>query len=205
MKKLLSCIFLLILSGCDFLPKPLTDKDIEQYIKAYQNIAEVSPILEKQKKESGSVTIFTCKECYSTLNDAVVKAGYDDLQQFLVADTRIHLTLKYYAYASIAKLVGEAGGEVSEKIPAEEICAIPENIQNSKDPQEMKTQCENIKIWSGYLAKISKTIYAIAEKLINDSDMAVVARHAEAIESALFNPKLVDEFRHVRGGADFDD
>jgi len=200
MKKILAFFAIILISGCDFLPGPLTDEDIEKYVAAYENIAEVSPILEKQKKDSNSSSVLTCTECYSTLNDAVVKAGYKDLKDFLIADTRIHLTLRYYTYAQITKIVGEA----SNGVTPEEFCAIPEHIQNSKDPQEVKKQCENIKVWAGYLKTISNAIYAIAEKLLTDGDIAVVAKNIEGIEKALFNPKLVDDFRHVRGGG-FDD
>lgn len=201
MKKILSFVAILFISGCDFLPKPLTDKDIEKYITAYENIAEVSPTLEKQKQNSNSSTVLTCTECYKTLNDAVVKAGYDDLKDFLIADTRIHLTLRYYTYAQITKIVGEA----SSGVTPEEFCAVPERIQNSKDPQEVKKQCENIKVWAGYLKTISSAIYAIAEKLLTDGDIAVIAKNIDSIEKALFNPQLVDDFKHVRGRADFDD
>lgn len=205
MKKILSLIALLLISGCDFLPKPLTDKDMEKYIAAYDNIAEVSPILEKQKKESSATSVFTCKECYTTLQTAVTQAGYADLQEFLIADARIHLTLKYYAYAEITKLAGEVGGEVSGNLPVEEFCSSPENLANSDDPKEAKKQCENFFTWAGYLEKISKTIYTLAEKILDKGDIAVVAKHAEALEVALFNSKLVDDFRHVRGGSQIDD
>lgn len=201
MKVILSFILIQFISGCDFLPKPLTDQDIEKYIAAYENIAEASPSLEKQKRDSNSSTVLTCAECYNTLNDAVVKAGYKDLKDFLIADTRIHLTLRYYTYAQITKIVGEA----SSGVTPEEFCAVPERIQNSKDPEQVKKQCENIKVWAGHLKTISSSIYAIAEKLLTDGDIAVVAKNIEGIEKALFNPKLVDDFRHVRGGADFDD
>jgi hypothetical protein len=204
-RKTLSLIALLLISGCDFLPKPLTDKDIEKYIAAYNNIAEASPILEKQKEESRATSVFTCKECYTTLHTPVTQAGYADLQEFLIADARIHLTLKYYAYAEITKLAGEVGGEVSGNLPVEEFCSSPENLANTEDPKEAKKQCENFFAWTGYLKTISNAIYSIAEKLLTDGDIAVVTNHIEGLEKALFNPKLVSDFRHIRGGVSFDD
>jgi hypothetical protein len=204
-RKFLLFISILIISGCNFLPKPLTDKDMEKYIAAYNNIAEVSPILEKQKKESRATSVFTCKECYTTLHTAVTQAGYADLQEFLIADARIHLTLKYYAYAEITKLAGEVGSEVSGNLPVEEFCSTPENLANSEDPKKAKKQCENFFAWTGYLKTISNAIYSIAEKLLTDGDIAIVANHIEGIEKALFNPKLVSDFRHVKGGGGFDD
>lgn len=77
MKKILCFI---AISGCDLLPGPLSENDIEKYIAAYNNIAKASPILEKQKKESNSSLVLTCSACYDTLNDAVVNAGYKDLK-----------------------------------------------------------------------------------------------------------------------------
>ncbi len=201
MKKLLLLLCLpLLLCACSVLSSALTDKDVAQYIKAYENIAAISPELTKLQADDKALTLITCAPCRVRLEQAVQEAGYDDMKSFVAMDIRMHLTLRAWVYVEITRI----GGEVGQKVAAEDFCRIKENIAKSDNPEEMRRHCDRLQSYSGYLDKAGGIAVKLAEKLLDKGDIDVVAKHHDAIHKAFVNPKLHDEYNHAKGGG-YDD
>ncbi len=199
MKKLFLLLCLpLLLSACSVFTSALTDKDVAQYIKAYDNIAAISPELAKLKSDNASLSVLTCGPCRARIEQAVQEAGYADLKTFIAMDIRMHYTLRAWAYVAITKM----GGEVGQKVAAEDFCKIKENIARSANPEELKRHCDRLQSYSSYLDKAGMVAVKLAERLLKEGDIEVVAKHLDAITKALNNPKLPDEFNHASGGYD---
>jgi hypothetical protein len=201
MKKLLLVLCLpLLLAACSAFTSALTDEDVARYIKAYDNIAAAAPELDKLKSENSAISLLTCGPCLARLEQAVQQAGYKDMKTFVAADIRMHITLRAWAYVAITKLAGETG----QAVAAEDFCSLKENIARSKDPKEMALHCARLKSYTSYLDKAGSIAVKLAEKLLQDGDIEVIAKHIDAIGAAQTNAKLPVEFRHGGGGG-FDD
>ncbi len=200
MKKLILVLCLpLLLAACSVLSSALTDKDVDQYIKAYNNIAAASPELAKLKSDNNAISLLTCGPCMARLEQAVQDAGYEDMKTFVAMDVRMHITLQAWSYTFITNLAGAAG----QAVAAEDFCAIKENIAQSKDPKEMALHCARLKSYASYLDKVGAITVKLTGKLLQDGDIEVVARQIDAIGDAFTNKNLPDEYRH--GGGGFDD
>ena len=201
MKKLFLILLLpLLLCACSVLTSALTDKDVAQYIKAYENIAAISPELTKLQSDNKSLSVMTCAPCRARLEQAVQEAGYADLKSFIAMDIRMHLTLRAWVYVEITRM----GGVVGQQVAAADFCKLKENIARSSNPEEMKRHCDRLHSYSSYLDKAGAIAVKLAEKLLKEGDIDVVAKHQDAIHKAFTNPKLHAEFNHTRGGG-FDD
>jgi hypothetical protein len=201
MKKLLLVLFLpLLLAACSAFTSALTDEDVARYIKAYDNIAAAAPELDKLQSENNAISLLTCGPCLARLEQAVQQAGYKDMKTFVAADIRMHITLRAWAYVAITKLAGETG----QAVAAEDFCSLKENIARSKDPKEMALHCARLKSYTSYLDKAGAIAVKLAEKLLKDGDIEVIAKHIDAIGAAQTNAKLPVEFRHGGSGG-FDD
>lgn len=196
---LLFCLSLL-LAACGAFSSALTDDDVARYIKAYDNFAAAAPELDKLKREDQAMSLLTCAPCLARLEKAVQDAGYKDMKTFVAFDIRMHITLRAWAYVAIAKLAGETG----QAVAAEDFCKLKEDIARSKDAEEMRLQCTRLKSYTSYLDRAGAFAVKLAEKLLKDGDIDVVAKHIDAISAALSNEKLPSEFRHSSGGG-FDD
>lgn len=203
MKKLIAAIILpLLICACSQFSSALTDKDVEQYVQAYRNIAAISPALELKQKETKSLTVLTCTPCRAELTKAVQQAGYKDLTAFHLADVRMHLAIRAHGYAEIARVGGELSGQAGVEI--ETFCRSKDDIARSKNPKETTRECQQVLAMSDYLGRAGKVVVELAQKLLHEGDIAMIGKYHDAIIGALFNDKLVSDFRHVRGGADFD-
>ncbi len=201
MKKLLLLLCLpLLLAACSAFSSALTDEDVARYIKAYDNIAAASPELDKLKSQNNAISVLTCGPCLARLEQAVQQAGYKDMKTFVAADIRMHITLRAWAYVAITKLAGDTG----QAVAAEDFCKLKENIARSKDPKEMQLHCARLQSYSSYLDKAGAIAVKLAEKLLKDGDIEVIAKHIDAIGAAQTNEKLPAEYRHGGGGG-FDD
>ncbi|MGK5023439.1 hypothetical protein [Janthinobacterium sp. RB2R34] len=199
MKKLLLLICLpLLLAACGAFSGALSDADVARYIKAYDNFAAAAPELNKLKSEDQAMSLLTCGPCLVRLEKAVQDAGYKDMKTFIAFDIRMHVTLRAWAYVAITKLAGESG----QAVAAEDFCKIKENIARSKDAAEMKVHCTRLKSYTSFLDKAGAFAVKLAEKLLKDGDIDVVARHIDAISAALSNEKLPADLRHSGGGFD---
>lgn len=200
MKKFLLLLCLpLLLAACGVFTKGLSDADVARYIKAYENFAAAAPELDKLKREDQAMSLLTCGPCLARLEKAVQDAGYKDMKTFVAVDIRMHITLRAWAYVSIAKLAGESG----QAVAAEDFCKIKEHIARSKDAEEMRLHCKRLTSYTSYLDRAGAIAVKLAEKLLRDGDIEVVAKHIDAITAALSNTRLPEEFRH--GGGGFDD
>ncbi len=188
-----------LLLSCSFVPDALTDEEVEQYVRAYKNIALVSSRLEEVKKESGSLTILTCADCLEILDQAVRDAGYKDLKTFFIADVRIHLAMRHLLYLELSKIVGGAATEV----PVEDFCGVvqTEGAASTEDAA-VRERCAKILMWGRYVKQLGAVVKGVAERLLNEGDIEAVGRYAEHIQAAWTDEALVDEFLHVRGGFD---
>lgn len=201
MKKLTLLFWLpLLLAACSAFSTALSDDDVARYIKAYNNIAAASPELAKLKDQDKAISLLTCGPCFARLEQEVKEAGYKDMKTFVAADIRMHITLRAWAYVAITKMAGQAGQDVA----AEDFCSIKENIVRSKDPKQMQLHCTRLKSYSSYLDKAGAIAVRLAEKLLKEGDIEVIAKHVDAISAALTNEKLPAEYRHSSGGG-FDD
>lgn len=182
--------------------EPLSEQDIQQYIQAYENFAEISPKLEEERKRSNSISIFTCKECRSLLLQAVQDAGYSDLKSFLAMDLRIHYTMRAVAYLKIAELLGGLADEIS----AEEVRAKPELMEGLDETErdEVTGLYDKVAALDRHIKKIGSLFKAMAERILQKGDLELVSKHFDAIHSALTNADLPSELNHS-GGGDWDD
>jgi hypothetical protein len=201
MKKLFAILCLpLLLAACSAFSSALSDADVARYILAYNNIAAATPELDSLKRQNNAVSLLTCGPCLARLEQAVQQAGYEDMKSFVATDIRMHITLRAWSYVAITRLAGETG----QAVAAEDFCSIKENIARSKDPQEMQRHCARLKSYSSYLDKAGTIAVKLAEKLLKDGDIEVIAKHLDAVSAALTNDKLPAEYRHGGGGG-FDD
>lgn len=201
MEKLLLLICLpLFLAACSVLTSSLTEEDVKQYIKAYNNIADASSELAKLKAENNAISLLTCGPCLARIEKAVQDAGYKDMKTFIAMDVRIHVTARAWYYTRIAELAGSVG----QGVAAEDFCAIKENIAQSKDPQEMARHCARLQSYASFLDKAGAMAVKLAEKLLKDGDLEVFGKHFEAIADAVSNKNLPVEYRHTSGGGDAD-
>lgn len=205
---LICLILFVILPACDFIndymPKALTEEDIKQYTKAYDNIAKASPQIEQEQKADSALLVFTCKPCMKTLEKAVQDAGYKNFTSFLIIDIRVHLAMRHYAYLQISQMVREG---LIESAP-EDFCAkITEKEleqYNDEERKEVLRNCKRINTISKYLKVVSKYVGKIAETLSHEGDIEVIGKMHDAIVGAWTDSRLIDEFEHVQGGG-FDD
>ena len=201
MKKFILILCLpLLLAACSAFTSALTDADVAQYIKAYNNIADASPELAKLKAENNAISLLTCGPCLSRLEKAAQDAGYKDMKTFVAMDVRIHVTARAWYYTEITRLAGVVG----QAVAAEDFCAIKENIAQSKDPKEMAIHCARLKSYAGFLDKAGAVAVKLAEKLLKDGDIEVFAKHVKEIGDAVSNKKLPVEYWHGGGGDDID-
>lgn len=195
---------ILLLSACNpFNSLQLQQDDIDRYITAYRNIAAVSPQLKKQRKVENAVSVLTCEECRDILRNAVRKAGYDGISDFLLADARISITLQYALQAKIAAEIGDVAGEVYSEVPLEIACA---SVMQSKKPedQKLKRYCHFASALGVYVDQLGNTVRDAAKKLMQLADFELLLRNFEPLFSAVTDPSLIDEFNHS-GGGDWDD
>lgn len=199
-RKLLFVVFVLLMS-CGYIPSSLTEEDVDQYIEAYQNLAEVSPNLATLQAKTGSISIFTCSACKEVMENAVVDAGYSSLESFMIMDLRMSYTMRYVLYLELTQLVSEAG----EDIPIENLCA--QGNQSSLSTEDKKTfdeYCEKAVLYTTYIEKMSKFVNNLVEYLISKADFDVVASNFDELHDAITNPSLISELNRS-GGGDWDD
>jgi hypothetical protein len=197
--KMFGIALLLLLSSCGFLVPSLTETDIQQYIKAYDNFAAISPQLQSERKKSNSISILTCGKCLGLLDSATQKAGYSGFKSFLVTDIRIHYSMRYVIYLKIAQLLGSAASEVPDE---QHYCTNPDNteISDKKKKEEADRLCRQISSLSGFIKKFGHFVDAAAEKMIFKGDLVIVEKHFDGIHAAHTNNKLIDELNHSNGG-----
>lgn len=192
---------LLCLGACDSNPLALTEEDVERYIRAYENIANVSGELEQARINSQSFTIFDCEECRSIWRRAVQDAGYSNLKSFMLADLRISYTLHYAAYFRIGQILGELGQNVS----LEKVCRDPVLRRNLYEEESAKLDeyCGRAVAISRYVQMLSKFVTVVSLEVLSKADFDIVNRHFDRLFEAISNPDLPSDLR--RGSGDWDD
>lgn len=193
---------LLLLGSCGYIIAPLNDKDIQQYIKAYENLATISPQLANERAKSNSVSILTCKECLALLDTAVKEAGYSSYRSFLATDIRIHYAMRHVLYLEIAQIT--AG--VASDVPDEQFCSDPGSvvISDKAKTEQVEKLCGQISTIAGFIEKFARWFDGVADKLVTEGDLEVVAKYLDQIHAVQTNENLIDELNHANGG-DWDD
>lgn len=102
----------IFLGSCSHSIEPLKHSDLERWVRAYGNIASVSPKLLDQKRASRADVLLACSACRSTLEEQVVKAGYPDLGAFLVIDTRIKVAQADFLHRQMTSALNALDHEV---------------------------------------------------------------------------------------------
>lgn len=186
LKRVLPALFLLLLSFC-IKPTALNDDDVRRYIQAYEDIALVSPDLERMRIEQKCITVMTCPPCYPILDRAVVKGGYADWKSFLVSDIRFHLAMKQYAYLELSTLLGR---ELESEALQKEACSA-EDLS-----AEQRSLCRRIAEYGHYISRINGFLEYALRVTKTDGDVETVSRYIDALDRVLTNPDLVADFRH---------
>lgn len=199
-------VFCAFLVSCGYLIPSLSDADIQQYIRAYGYLAEVSPALVKERANSKSLSIFTCKKCRTMLDDAVKKAGYSGFKSFVIMDIRIHYAIRSVAYLRISQLLGASATGTPDDASIESAC---KNQSQQKSPDDAKKQeieklCKTASAVSNYVKKIASLVEGAADKLLQQGDIERVEMRFDDIVNAITNEKLIDELNHGRTSK-FDD
>lgn len=199
-------VFCAFLVSCGYLIPSLSDADIQQYIRAYGYLAKISPALDKERANSKSLSIFTCKKCLSMLDDAVKKAGYSGFKSFLIMDVRIHYAMRSVAYLKISQLLGSSATGTPDDASIESACK-NQSQQNSPDDakkQEIEKLCKTASAVSHYIKKIASLVEGAADKLMQQGDIERVQIRFDDIVNAVTNEKLIDELSRTRNSK-FDD
>jgi hypothetical protein len=190
----------MLLGACSYLPGALTDKHIDQYVLAYEKLAQVSPQIESERKKSGALSIFICDACRALMTKAVTEAGYSGLDAFLLMDLRISYTMNYVIYLRLAELVGG----VASDVPIEAICTeeqFKEKIEKDKESEYTK-YCRRAHGFVGYIERVGGMLKMVATTLMSKGDLEIVGKNYEKIYAAVTNQELIDELNHSGGGWD---
>ena len=190
-----------IIVSCGYLPDSLTQKDIDQYLNAYEKLTNVSTEIENAKTRSNSVSIFTCSECREIMRKAVMEAGYSGLKEFMLVDLRMSYTMRYVAYLKITEIVGD----LSEDIPVEDLCNNPQLRKNIDKAQREKVDkhCRQVVVFTSYIENIGSYFKYFAKEMMSKGDIELVAKNFERIHSTLTNKNLIKELNRSNG--DWDD
>lgn len=199
-------VFCAFLVSCSYLIPPLSDADIDQYIRAYGYLAEISPALEKERANTKSLSIFICIKCLTILDDAVKKAGYSGFKSFLIMDIRIHYAMQSVLFLKISQLLGDTVTGTPDGPSIESACK-SQSQQNSLDDskkQDIEKLCKTASAVSRHVKKIASLVEGAADKLLQQGDVERVDKRFDDIFNAITNEKLIDELNHARTSK-FDD
>ncbi len=198
----ISCLILGILVSCSYLPWQLKQKDIDQYILAYNKLAEVSAQVEAEKQKSGAFSIFACEKCREIMGQAIKDAGYSDFKAFIIMDLRISYTMRYLIYLKITELVGE----VSQDLPVEKTCSDPSLREHltEEDKKTVDKYCGQAIAYTRYIEKIGGFFKNIAQTLMSKGDFDIIEKNFDKIFSAISNENLPRELIRSGGGDDWD-
>lgn len=193
-------LFVVMIVSCNYLIDSLTEEDIAQYVKAYDNLAKVSPLIDKELINSQSESIFTCKECRNLMSKAVTDAGYSSFKWFIVMDLRIHYTMRYVLYLQIAEFIGDE----AKDIPLESLCT-NQKIRSMLDQEQKKKideNCIHVAALSQHISIVASLINNVAKQLLIKGDLKILGENFDKIQAVISNEKLSEE---LRSGSGWDD
>lgn len=186
----------ILLSSCGYSFEPLTHSDLERWVRAYGNITSVSPKLLDQKRASRADTLLACSACRSTLEDQVIKAGYPNLQAFLVIDTRIRLAEVDFLHRQMTKALDSLDHAV--QADAKESCA----PKGSSDPnQRMVEHSITLVCWAlakkvEQMKKSSEIEDVVISKMTIESDVVFVSANYATLDRTLSDTRLIEDYRN---------
>jgi hypothetical protein len=183
-------------SSCGHSVEPLKPRDLKRWVRAYKNIASVSPILLDQKRASRAGTLLACSACRSTLEDQVVKAGYPNLQAFFFIDTRIRVAQVDLLHRQMTNALDSLDHEV--QADAKESCT----RSGSLDPdQRMMERSMTLVCWVlakkvEQMRKTSGLEDAIISKMTIESDVVFVSENYATLDRTLSDTRLIEDYRN---------
>lgn len=188
--------FTLILGGCNHAIEPLKRSDLERWVRAYENIAAVSPKLLDQKRASRADTVLTCSACRSTLEDQLVKAGYPNLRTFLVIDTRIRAAQVDFLHRQMTIAFKLVDNGVREQ--AKEKCVTSGSADANQQIVEhsMALVCWVLTKKIEQMRQTSELEDAIISKMTIESDVVFVGENYATVDRAGSDQRLIEEYRN---------
>ena len=185
----------MFLSSCDHSVQPLKPSDLERWVRAYENIASVSPNLLDKKRNSRAGTLLACSACRSILEDQVVKAGYPSLQAFLVVDTRIRVAQVDFLHRQMTNALDSVEQGVKADLKS---CT----RSDSSDPnQRMVEHSMTLVCWVlvkkvEQMRKTSGIEDAIISKMTIESDVVFVSENYATLDRTLSDTRLIEDYRN---------
>ena len=186
----------MLLSSCGHSVEPLKPQDLELWVRAYENIASVSPDLLDQKRASRAGTLLACSACRSTLGDQVVKAGYPSLQAFLVIDTRIRVAQVDFLHRQMTNALDSLDHGL--QADAKESCT----RSGSPDPnRRMMERGMTLICWVlakkvEQMRKTSEIEDAVISKMTIESDVVFVSENYATLDRTLSDTRLIEDYRN---------
>jgi hypothetical protein len=186
----------MFLCSCGHSFEPLKHSDLERWVRAYENIASVSPNLLDQKRVSRAGTLLACPACRSILEDQVIKAGYPNLQAFLVIDTRIRVAEVDFLHRQMTKALDSLDHAV--QADAKGSCA----PKGSSDPnQRMVEHSITLVCWVlakkvEQMKKSSEIEDAVISKMTIESDVVFISANYATLDRTLSDTRLIEDYRN---------
>jgi len=184
------------LSSCGHSFEPLKHSDLERWVRAYENIASVSSDLLDQKRASRAGTLLACSACRSTLEDQVTKAGYPNLQAFLVIDTRIRAAEVAFLHRQMTNALDSL--DHGMQADAKESCA---PTGSSDLNQRMVEHGITLVCWvlAKKVEKMRKTSEiedAVISKMTVESDVVFVSENYATLDRTISDMRLLEDYRN---------
>lgn len=186
----------MFLAGCGESFEPLQRSDLERWVRAYENIAVVSPALLEQKRASGADSVLTCSTCRSTLGDQVVKAGYPNLQSFVITDTRIKVAQIDFLHRKMTSILGSL--DDAARAEAKKSCV----ASDSSDPDKqivahgLSLICWMLVRHVEQMKKTSAMEDAIISKISIESDVVFVGENYATMDRTMSDERLIEDYGH---------
>ena len=183
------------LSSCSHSIEPLKHSDLERWVRAYENIASVSPKLLDQKRASRAGALLACSACRSTLEEQVVKAGFPDLRAFLVIDTRIRVAQVNFLHRQMTKALvsldhGVQAGAKESCPPLGSFDTKQQMVENS-----MTLVCWVLTKKVEQMRKTSEIEDAILRKMTIERDVVFVGENYATLDRAISDQRLIEDYR----------
>lgn len=128
--KYLGLCLCLSLSAC---AQKINEKTIKNYIQAYQSIRKISPELGK-KLQSPDFNILDGQASYQELNQAVQKAGFKDMGEFVQVNNTIAFG---FGQTQSKQFLGDVDGKMKQGL-----AQIDSQLKNPALPAETRRQLE---------------------------------------------------------------
>jgi len=185
----------IFLGSCSRPIEPLDHGDLERWVRAYGNIASISPKLLDQKRAVRASTLLTCSACRSTLEEQVVKAGYPNLPAFLVIDTRIKAAQVNVLHRQMTKALDSLDREFQADTKEPCVSSGPRDQNQQMVEHGMTLVCWVLAKKVEQMRKTSEVEDAIISKMTIESDVVFVGKNYATLDRAMSDQRLIEDYR----------